>query len=69
LIEIRDNPADGRSKLVFLTSEGRAFQKRGIATLEPVLALMDQNLDMEKVIGMLPTLRELREYLDNNRSA
>jgi DNA-binding MarR family transcriptional regulator len=69
LIEIRDNPADGRSKLVFLTSKGRAFQKRAIAALEPVLELMDRNLDLEKIIQMRPTLQELREFLDSNRSA
>ncbi len=68
LIKISDNPADGRSKLVFLTPKGRAFQKRAIATLEPTLELMDQNLDLEKFIGLLPMLQELREFLDNNRT-
>ena len=68
LIQIRDNPADGRSKLVFLTSKGRTFQKRAIAALEPALELMDQNLNPEKIIQILPTLQELREFLDSNRS-
>ena len=69
LIEIRANPADGRSKLVFLTCKGRAYQKSAIAALEPALELMDQKLDLEKIIEILPTLRKLREFLDHNRGA
>jgi len=67
LIEIRNNPDDGRSKLVFLTPEGRTFRDRSIAALEPFMARMDQEFDLEKLMDIQPVLQELREYLDNNR--
>ncbi len=68
-IEIRDNPADGRSKLVFLTDEGRAFQTKAVATLYPVLDGLDKELDTARLARILPKLRALREYLDANRDA
>ena len=67
LIEIKNNPDDGRSKLVFLTPEGRTFRDRSIAALEPFMARMDQEFDLEKLTDIQPVLQELREYLDDNR--
>ncbi len=67
LIEIKNNPKDGRSKLVSLTPKGRKFRDKSIASLAPTLEQMDQELDLEKLIHMLPVLQELRAYLDNNR--
>ena len=69
LVELKQNPDDGRSKLVYLTARGRVFHERAIAAVAPALETMDENLDLEKIIAMLPTLRELRAYLDNNRGA
>ncbi|MFK5979340.1 MAG: MarR family winged helix-turn-helix transcriptional regulator [Rhizobiaceae bacterium] len=69
LVEVRNNPADGRSKLVFITSDGRVFQKRAIASLEPFLMKMGKELDLEALIKILPQLEKLREYFDNNRTA
>ncbi len=68
-IEIRKNPTDGRSKLVFLTEKGRSFQKKAIATLYPVLDKLDKQLDAALMCEILPTLRTLRTYLDANRDA
>lgn len=69
LVEVRANPKDGRSKLVFITPEGRAFQKRAMATLQPAIGKMSKELDLESLIKILPQLEKLREYLDNNRTA
>jgi DNA-binding MarR family transcriptional regulator len=68
-VDIKDNPADGRSKLVFLTGAGRAFHARAIEALEPVLALADRKLDLERITAIMPVLQELRAHLDDNRSA
>lgn len=68
LIEVRANPKDGRSKLVFITAEGRAFQKRAIASLMPAIEKMGRELDLEAMLKILPQLEKLRQYLDNSRA-
>ena len=67
LVEIRANPEDGRSKLVFLTDDGRDFRDRAIATLFPLLDKLDEHFGAETAESVLPTLRRLRTYLDENR--
>lgn len=66
-VEIRDNPADGRSKLVYLTKAGRKFREKAIATLDPVLDELDRALKTRTANEPLPSLRALREYLDKRR--
>ena len=68
LIEIKENPKDGRSKLVFITPQGRAFQERSIASLRPLIEKMDQDLDLDAIVKILPELKKLREYFDKNRT-
>ena len=68
-IRIRDNPSDGRSKLVFLTNKGRSFRTKAIATLNPLLDQLDKDLGTEKLLQTLPQLRLLRTYLDENRDS
>lgn len=67
-IELKDHPVDGRRKLVFLTKRGRAFQKRAITALEPLLDDIAQHLDADALTGLLPVLRSLRAFLDTRRS-
>ena len=67
LIRLEPNTADGRSKLVFLTDEGRAFHKVAIESLGPMFAMVETQIDFDKLIEVLPLLREVREILDNNR--
>lgn len=67
LIELRDNPDDGRSKLVFLTDAGRAFRDQAIGTLDPLLDELDAALRTETAEDPLPALRALRVYLDKRR--
>lgn len=68
MIDIRANPADGRSKLVYLTPAGKKFLIKAQAAVQPLLDQMDRDLDLEYLTGMLPQLQELREYLDTHRS-
>ena len=63
------NAEDGRSKLVFLTPEGRAFQKRAMESLVPAMDRLRDQIDVEAVTRMLPDLAALRAVLDNNRDA
>jgi DNA-binding MarR family transcriptional regulator len=67
LVEIRPNPADGRSKLVYLTANGRAFREAAIAAISPDLARLAESIRVEELLEVLPRLRELRRYLDSHR--
>ncbi|MGH1350934.1 MAG: MarR family winged helix-turn-helix transcriptional regulator [Methyloligellaceae bacterium] len=66
-IEIRPNPEDGRSKLVYLTKAGRDFSEIAVQGLAPTLEQLDKDLDLEELLKILPQLRTLREYLDTHR--
>lgn len=66
-ITLRPHATDGRSKLVFLTSAGRAFQVRAVESLGPAMAALDGKLDYDRMIAMLPELAKVREVLDENR--
>ena len=67
LIRFAPHETDGRSKLVFLTEEGRAFRERAIADLAPSIAALGGKLDLRKMERMLPQLTEVRQILDDNR--
>ncbi|OUS34277.1 MarR family transcriptional regulator ['Osedax' symbiont bacterium Rs2_46_30_T18] len=67
LIEMRPNPNDGRSKCVWLTEQGREFRQESIEKLGLAMSDLSQLIDPKKVENILPTLRELRIYLDENR--
>ena len=67
LVEVRVNPEDGRSKLVYLTDSGRAFRADAIAQLNPVLDALDKSLGAGSLAESLPNLRRLRCYMDETR--
>lgn len=67
LVAIRDDPADGRAKLVSLTPQGRAAREAAIAAVATVLPLLDGILDPGEVETILPILRRLRIALDAAR--
>jgi DNA-binding MarR family transcriptional regulator len=69
LIDIRPNPADGRSKLIFVTAKGRKFRADAIAALAPELSRMERELPVAELADMLPRLRLIRVFLDKNRPA
>ncbi len=66
-VELRDNPDDGRSKTVWLTEKGRAMREETIHALAPTMWEMMQNIDLGAVAAMLPTLVEMRKYMDAAR--
>jgi len=68
-IQIKPNPDDGRSKFVFITKRGRKKHDDIIAALVPDMKKMAQEFDLEKLAQTLPTLRELRIFLDHKRSS
>lgn len=66
-IMLAPHPTDGRSKVVFLTDEGRKFHASAIVSLAPLMKIMEQKINLEDLVEMLPKLREIREVLDQNR--
>ncbi len=66
-VELRDNPKDGRSKTVWLTDKGRRLRAETIEKLAPAFGAMVQELDVGQIVGMLPTLVALREFMDAAR--
>jgi len=69
LIELRPNPQDGRSKLVFLTEAGRRFRDDVIAAFAPDIARLAAAFPSEQVARLLPDLEQLRKVLDADRDA
>ncbi|MFK7836620.1 MAG: MarR family winged helix-turn-helix transcriptional regulator [Sulfitobacter sp.] len=66
-VELRSNPEDGRSKTVWLTDNGRALREQTISVLVPGLIEMLQNIDADALAAILPTLVEVRTYMDAAR--
>ncbi len=66
-VEVRPNAADGRSKLVFLTDAGRTFHASAIESLTPMLDILGREIDVDKLIEVLPVLKEVRQFLDDRR--
>lgn len=66
-IRLEPHQTDGRSKLVFITDEGRKFFARAIEGLNPALTALDGKLDFGQMAEMLPELAKIRTVLDENR--
>lgn len=66
-IEIAPHPTDGRSKVVFLTQDGRNFHASAIESLAPLMKIMEQKINLEDLAEMLPKLQEIRDVLDRHR--
>ena len=64
LVTIRPDPADGRAKLVSLTSEGRAMREGCISALSPLLPLINSVVSNTELSELLPALRKIRVKLD-----
>ncbi|WP_205910370.1 MarR family winged helix-turn-helix transcriptional regulator [Rhizobium sp. FKL33] len=69
LIEVRKNPQDGRSKLVYITDSGRTLRQRIIDSFAPDIARIADGFPHEHVVRLLPHLEELRKFLDADRDA
>lgn len=68
LIRLAPHETDGRSKVVYLTGEGRIFQKQAIESLFPTIAALDEKVDWSRVIQIVPELERIRKVLDENRN-
>jgi DNA-binding MarR family transcriptional regulator len=68
LIEIRKNPRDGRSKLVYLTDAGRKFRQKTIDSLAPDVRRIAATFPPDQVARLLPDLEALRKFLDADRN-
>ncbi|MBF9043005.1 MarR family transcriptional regulator [Rhodobacterales bacterium HKCCE4037] len=66
-VEMRPNPADKRSKQVWLTEAGRTFREEAIAALVPEMAALAEVFPADWVESVLPKLRALRAHLDAAR--
>lgn len=64
MIVIRDDPADGRAKLVSLTDAGRAARETALVAVGQMLPMMADILSDAEIAAMLPALRRLRIALD-----
>ena len=69
LVEIRKNPQDGRSKLVYITDAGRKFRAEVIDALAPDIARIAVAFPPDLVARLLPDLEMLRKFLDTERDA
>ncbi|MEP3200099.1 MAG: MarR family transcriptional regulator [Lentilitoribacter sp.] len=67
LIRIAPHESDGRSKVVYLTDEGRAFQKQAIESLFPAIQQLGEKMDWARVVELIPELERVRKILDENR--
>lgn len=67
LIRIAPHESDGRSKVVYLTDEGRAFQKQAIESLFPAIQQLGEKMDWARVIENIPELERVRKILDEDR--
>lgn len=67
LVEVRPNPEDGRSKLVWITQAGQRLRSETITALAPDFAALADAFEPGQVAGVLPALRALRVCLDAAR--
>ncbi len=67
LIEMRRNPKDGRSKLVYITQAGRNLRQETIDSLAPDVRRIAAAFPPDRVARLLPDLEALRKFLDADR--
>ncbi|MBY0305162.1 MAG: MarR family transcriptional regulator [Sphingomonas sp.] len=67
LVTIRDDPADGRAKLVSLTDKGRSARESALGAVTPLLPLLEAVIDPQELALVLPVLRRVRIALDAAR--
>lgn len=66
-VRLEPNQDDGRSKLVFITQEGRHYQQKAIASLDSLMKHFQDKLNFDDMIEILPHLAKVRQVLDENR--
>lgn len=66
-ISVTDDPEDGRQKRVAITPTGRRARQASVAALDPLVAVLAGQFPDHTIETLLPSLRALRVYLDENR--
>jgi DNA-binding MarR family transcriptional regulator len=69
LIQLVPNPADGRSKCVWITDTGRRFRETAIASLAPDMRAIAAAFPMQDITAAMPALTALRILMDARRDA
>lgn len=64
LIEMHPDASDGRGKLVRLTEAGRDMRQRCVATIMPLVPVLDGLLEPDEVRQIMPLLSRLLGKLD-----
>lgn len=67
-VRVAPNPADGRSKCIWITEAGRSFRDQAIASLAPELNSLAYRLDMEAIRALVPMMANLRKVMDEARN-
>ena len=67
LVRVRDNPGDGRGKLVSITVRGARTHADAIAALAPTFAELAQAFSASEISALLPSLERIRVWLDTRR--
>lgn len=68
-VEIVGSEEDRRRKIVSITQAGRAARERAIKAVVPLIERVEAGQDMQQLRSILPTLVDLRSYLDAERNA
>lgn len=69
LVEVSPAPDDGRKKIVTITDAGRRARTDGIKAMAPLGTRWAAGMDVAALKQALPVLKNLREYLDEDRNA
>ncbi|MGL1919863.1 MAG: MarR family transcriptional regulator [Hyphomicrobiales bacterium] len=67
MVKILPNPADGRSKQVWLTEAGKKLRLDTIKVTAPILSQALHGFTVEQVETLVQSLSQIRTILDNNR--
>jgi DNA-binding MarR family transcriptional regulator len=66
-VEMRPNPADKRSKQVWLTPAGSQFRNDALTKLAPLFETLGERFSSQRVAAILPDLAEFRAVIDQLR--
>ena len=67
LVELRPNPADKRSKQVWITEAGRGLILQTLQALGPVTKALEDRFDPDRLAALLPDLAAFRAVIDTLR--
>ncbi|MEQ1540389.1 MAG: MarR family transcriptional regulator [Sphingorhabdus sp.] len=68
LVTIDTDPADGRGKIVRLTSQGKKLREDCVLAIKPMIAHMAPKFPLDRMPSAMMVLREVRDILDANRA-